>query len=133
MRSYFLVLILAALAMPLYGQGSASVVLDRACIGECATQTSWVFQVPEMSGTMLLNITPAEYTLCPSHRAGLRVRVNGKDVDRFVLNPRTTHAITVRGGDEIRVEGRLQLVHPGIRCIEYGSVTYTLSVQRLQQ
>jgi hypothetical protein len=133
MRSYFLVLVLAAMTMPLFGQGTGSMVVDRGCLGDCAMHTSWVFRVPEMGGTMRFSIVPAEYTLCPSHRAGLRVMVNGKEVDRFALNPITSQAFTVRGGDVIRVEGRVELVHAGIRCIEFGHVQYTMTVDRMRQ
>ncbi len=132
MKRLLFVLLLAFVAIPVLGQGPNAVVLDRACIGECASQTSWVYHVPEVAGTMRLSIVPSSYTLCPSHRAGLLVRVNGKEVERVVLKPRTQYAITVRGGDEIQIEGRLRLVHAAVRCAQFGAIQYTIALDRMQ-
>lgn len=96
-------------------------------VGDTGERAQLTYQAPETGSPVVAEILVSDYDLCASHRAGVRVYVNGQMQMASKLTPSGHFGITLQPGDELVVEAGAVQVHPTIRCVELGSAEITVA------
>lgn len=124
----FLFLVLSAGS----AEAQCSIQLENGCVGACGMYDQITYTVPNIStfptSPVTLCITVDNYSLCPTHRSGFKLWINGVAVKKAMWYPGFNESFTVMPGDMVTIKAGIREI-PGstVTCPWLGLVEFSLN------
>lgn len=110
-------------------KAQCSIQLGSACVGACGAFDEIIYTVPSITDPagISLCIKVDNYSLCPTHRAGIRVWINDVPLGKARLTPTFQRSFNVMPGDVVRIRGGIKEVATDPACLWLGEVHFSLN------